>query len=47
MAKTLKQLWISYNEIEKLDSLKNLANLEILYIGNNLIAKIDELNYLV
>lgn len=42
----MKQLWISYNEIEKLDPLKSLINLEVLYIGNNLISKIDELNYL-
>jgi dynein light chain 1 len=42
----LKQLWISYNEIEKLDSVKNLVNLEVFYVGNNNISKIDELNYL-
>jgi dynein light chain 1 len=42
----LKQLWISYNEIEKLDPLKNLINLEVLYIANNMIGKVDELSYL-
>jgi Leucine-rich repeat (LRR) protein len=47
VAKTLKQLWISYNEIERLEPLKNLIYLEVLYIGNNSIAKIDELNNLV
>ena len=46
IGKSLKELWISYNEIEKLDGLKSLAKLEKLYIGNNLISKIDELNNL-
>ena len=46
LGKSLKELWISYNEIEKLDGLKSLVRLEKLYIGNNLIAKIDELNNL-
>ena len=36
----------AYNEIEKLDGFKSLAKLQKLYIGNNLIAKIDELNNL-
>ena len=44
IGKSLKELWISYNEIEKLDGLKSLVKLEKLYIGNNLISKIDELN---
>lgn len=44
LGKTLKELWISYNEIDKLDGLKSLIKLEKLYIGNNLISKIDELN---
>ena len=46
LGKSLKQLWISYNEIEKLDGLKNLVKLEKFYISNNLIFKIDELNNL-
>jgi dynein light chain 1 len=46
LGKSLKELWISYNEIEKLDGLKSLIKLEKLYIGNNLISKIDELNNL-
>ena len=46
LGKSLKELWISYNEIEKLDGFKSLAKLQKLYIGNNLIAKIDELNNL-
>ena len=44
--KMLKELWISYYEIEKLDWLKSLIKLEKLHIGNNLIWKIDELNSL-
>ena len=35
-----------YNENKKLDKLKSLVKLEKLYIENNLIANIDELNYL-
>ena len=46
LGKSLKELWISYNEIEKLDGLKSLIKLEKLYIGNNLISKIEELNNL-
>ena len=46
LGKTLRELWISYNEIEKLDGFKSLTKLQKLYIGNNLIAKIDELNNL-
>jgi len=43
---TLKQLWISYNEIDKLDGLQTLQKLECLYIGNNMISKVEELNKL-
>jgi len=43
----LTELWISYNEIERLDTMKNLVNLEKFYIGNNMIQRIDELNNLV
>ena len=46
LGKSLRELWISYNEIEKLDGLKSLVKLEKLYIGNNHISKIDELNNL-
>lgn len=47
VAGTLKFLWLSYNEIDKLDPLKPMLKLQQLYMGNNLIAKIDELNNLV
>lgn len=46
IGKTLKELWISYNQIERLDGLKALNKLQKLYIGNNSISKIDELNNL-
>ena len=46
LGKSLKELWISYNEIEKLDGLKSLVKLQKLYIGNNLISKPEELNNL-
>ena len=44
VAPTLKQLWISYNEITSLEGIKECLKLEILYIGNNNIASINELN---
>lgn len=40
----MKQLWISYNEIDKLDGLKNLVKLEVLYIGCNDICKLSDLD---
>ena len=47
VAGTLKNLWISYNEISELVPLKPLLNLVVLYIGNNMISKVDELANLV
>jgi Leucine-rich repeat (LRR) protein len=47
LGKTLEELWISYNEIEKIEHLKCLVNLKKLYIGCNLIKSIDELQFLV
>jgi dynein light chain 1 len=41
---TLKELWISYNEITTLEGIKECTKLEVLYIGNNLIGSINELN---
>lgn len=43
---TLKQLWISYNEISTLEGIKDCTKLEVLYIGNNLIGSFNELNVL-
>ena len=41
---TLRELWISYNEIQTLEGIKECTKLEVLYIGNNLIGSINELN---
>ena len=46
VSSTLKELWISYNEISTLEGLKDCVKLQVLYIGNNLIASISELNNL-
>ncbi|EGR34815.1 hypothetical protein IMG5_001560 [Ichthyophthirius multifiliis] len=43
---TLRQLWISYNLIEKLDGLNNCVVLNTLYIGNNRIKNWEELDKL-
>ena len=47
IAGTLKNLWMSYNEITELGPLKVMLNLVQLYIGNNMIANIDQLTSLV
>lgn len=41
---TLEELWISYNQIEKLDGLQPCVKLTTLYIGNNKIKAWDELS---
>lgn len=46
VADTLKQLWISYNEITSLDGVKDCVKLECLYVGNNLLASYNDLNIL-
>lgn len=46
VADTLKQLWISYNEITSLDGVKDCVKLECLYVGNNLLASFNDLNIL-
>lgn len=46
VADTLKQLWISYNEIASLDGVKDCIKLEALYIGNNMLASYNDLNVL-
>eukprot|EP01083_Nonionella_stella_P042161 114059_1 len=43
---TPEELWISYNQIEKLSGLDALTSLKLLYIGNNKIKKFDELSKL-
>ena len=39
---TLEELWLSYNAVSKLDGLSSLAKLVTLYLGNNKIAKWEE-----
>jgi dynein light chain 1 len=43
---TLRELWISYNQIEKLDGLNPCVKLEVLYISNNKIANWGEVQKL-
>jgi len=43
---TLEQLWLSYNDIDKLDGIENMRALSALYLSNNKIAKWSELNKL-
>ena len=37
-ADTLEQLWISYNQIDKLKPIRNLAKLHTLYMAHNLVS---------
>lgn len=39
---TLKELWLSYNQIEKLEGLQSCVKLTNLYIGHNKIKNLDE-----
>jgi dynein light chain 1, axonemal len=47
VADTLNELWISYNNIEKLAGIEKLKNLRVLYIANNKIEKWAEFERLV
>jgi dynein light chain 1 len=40
---TLEELWISYNQIEKLDGLQPCIKLSTLFMGNNKIKAFDEM----
>ena len=44
---TLKELWISYNLIDKLDGLQSCVRLNTVYISNNRVKNWDEINRLV
>ena len=44
---TLKELWLSYNQIDKLDGLQPCQKLTTLYVGNNKIKTWDEIGRLV
>ena len=43
IGETLEELWLSYNNVEKLSGLENCTNLRVLYLGNNKISSFDEL----
>ncbi|CAM9427428.1 unnamed protein product, partial [Phaeothamnion confervicola] len=45
-ADTLEELWLSYNQINTLDGLGNLANLTTLYLSNNKVKSWSELDKL-
>lgn len=46
VAGTLKQLWISYNNFVTLAGIEKLQNLEVLYISNNKIHDVKEVERL-
>mmetsp|Transcript_6981 Transcript_6981/g.17377 ORF Transcript_6981/g.17377 Transcript_6981/m.17377 type:complete len:197 (-) Transcript_6981:125-715(-) len=46
VADTLEELWISYNLVEKLANFEKLTKLRVLYMSNNKVASMDELNKL-
>ncbi len=41
---TLEELWISYNQIEKLDGLQPCVKLSVLFMSNNKIKTFDEIS---
>ena len=43
VAGTLEQLWLSYNQIEKLDNIAPLQKLHTFYISNNKLRSKDEI----
>ncbi|XP_040583847.1 dynein axonemal light chain 1 [Lepeophtheirus salmonis] len=45
-AETLEQLWISYNQIEKLKPIRNLSKLQVLYMSHNVVREWREFEYL-
>lgn len=46
VAGTLEQLWLSYNQIEKLDGFSHMKVLRVIYLSNNSIKSFDELSKL-
>jgi len=46
VGQTLEELWLSYNQIEKLDGLQPCIKLTTLYISNNRIKSWDEVSKL-
>ena len=46
VGQTLEELWLSYNQIEKLDGLQPCIKLHTLYISNNKVRSWDEIGKL-
>ncbi|KAK3233616.1 hypothetical protein CYMTET_56100 [Cymbomonas tetramitiformis] len=46
VADTLEELWISYNQIDKLTNIEKLTKLRVLYMSNNKIEKWSEIEKL-
>lgn len=44
MSDTLEELWISYNQIDKLKGIGSLKNLRVLYMANNSVKEWVEFN---
>jgi dynein light chain 1 len=44
---TLEELWISYNQIEKLKGIGGMKRLKVLYMSNNLVKEWAEFQKLV
>merc|ERR1711907_103801 len=43
---TLEELWLYYNQIDKIDGLQNCQKLRDFFLGNNRVKSWDELNKL-
>ena len=46
VANTLEQLWLNYNQIDRLDNLQSLQKLHTLLLGSNRIKNWDEVTKL-
>lgn len=47
MGDTLEELWISYNQIEKLKGIGGMKKLKVLYMSNNVVKEWGEFQKLV
>ncbi len=46
-ADTLEQLWISYNQVDKLKPLRNLTKLKVLYMAHNYVREWREFEHMM
>ena len=44
IGQSLEELWLSYNQIDKIDGLQNCVKLTTFFLGNNRVRSWDELN---